>query len=132
MVSRSFVIGVLSLWYLEVISGFKTANAPVGFSGRIAALLRVQLHAAGSGVERPSRILDENKNEDENRINVIFVDDDDDVVNDDPQAKSTSRGGNWFDKVKPQSRQRLIAEGQSRAVANKMKREPSQDKKRRR
>jgi predicted RNA-binding protein with RPS1 domain len=84
-------------------------------------------------LDRPSTFLDDNA-DDEDSSTASFIDDDDEDDDDDdndygdePATKPSSR----WQSLNPKIKQRLIEKGQAKAIANKAKREPKQDKKRR-
>jgi hypothetical protein len=84
-------------------------------------------------LDRPSTFLDDN-DDDEDSPTIEFIDGDDDDEDDDddddgdgPVTKPSSR----WQSLNPKIKQRLIEKGQAKAIANKAKREPKLDKKRR-
>ena len=80
-----------------------------------------------SDFERPGTFLDE---EDDSGINVVFLDEDDDDE-DDEDDEPKGEGRSRWENLKPSVKKRLIEKGQAKAIANKKKREPAAEKKRR-
>jgi hypothetical protein len=116
-----------------IVASFRCCSGPSGTTRSGSQILLSEL----SGFERPVTFLDDSNNSKEEDnvvaaadINVVFIDDDV-AMNDKKVPNGTSRGGNWFEKLKPKVKQRLAEKGQVKAIANKMKRESSDDKKRR-
>lgn len=118
-----------------IVAPFRCCSGPSGTRSSGSQILLSEL----SGFERPPvTFLDDSNNSKEEDnvvaaadINVVFIDED--VAMNDKKVPNggTSRGGNWFEKLKPKVKQRLAEKGQVKAIANKMKRESSDDKKRR-
>ena len=83
-------------------------------------------------IPRPPTFLDE---DDDGDLNILFIDEDDedyDDGDDEPEAeKPTGEGRKRWENLNPKIKQRLIEMGQAKAIASKKKREPAQDKKRR-
>jgi len=82
-----------------------------------------------SDFERPGTFLDEDE-EDDGGINIVFINDDDDDVEEETK-KPKGQGRQRWENLKPAVKKRLIEEGQAKAIANKKKREPAAEKKRR-
>jgi hypothetical protein len=81
-------------------------------------------------IERPPTFLDERG--DDGDVNVLFVEDsDDEDAETTTETKETGVGRRRWENLNPKIKQRLIEKGQEKAIANKQKRESSQDKKRR-
>lgn len=78
-----------------------------------------------SDFDRPSTFLDEEV--DGGDITISFVDED----SEDEEEKKDGQGRKRWENLNPKIKQRLIERGQEKAIANKKKREPAQDKKRR-
>ena len=128
---------------MEVASGFNTiVTASLRSKSQCVSLSRSQLHSEGSDKERTSTFLDDGNNKEQGSyanadINVVFIDeedadvDDTNMVNSDEAPMEPSKGRNWFENIKPKFKKRLLEEGQAKAIANKKKREPSEDKRRR-
>ena len=76
--------------------------------------------------DRPSTFLDEDLDDDD--LNVTFLDEDD---SDQEDAKPNGEGRNRWENLNPKVKQRLVERGQAKAIANKKKREPASEKKRR-
>lgn len=73
--------------------------------------------------------------DDNNNLVWIDEDDDDDEVEDEepqPTKAAAATSSRRWNKLNARIKERIIQEGQARAIANKKKREPAQDKKRRR
>lgn len=83
-----------------------------------------------SDFERPGTFLDE---DDDAGINVVFIDEDDDMDDDDDDddERAKGKGRQRWENLKPSVKKRLIEKGQAKAIANKKKREPAAEKKRR-
>ena len=82
-----------------------------------------------SDFERPGTFLDE---DDDAGINVVFIDEDDDMDDDDDEdERPKGKGRQRWENLKPSVKKRLIEKGQAKAIANKKKREPAAEKKRR-
>ena len=82
-------------------------------------------------IERPPTFLDDDDEEDDDDdgFTVRFLDESD---NEGPNSDTPQRKGyNRWESLNPKIKKRLIQEGQARAIANKKKREPAADKKRR-
>ena len=82
-------------------------------------------------IERPPTFLDERNNEDD--LGVLFVHDESDDYEErtsQPGKKEKGAGRKRWEALNPKIKQRLIEQGQERAIANKKKREPAGDKKR--
>lgn len=79
-------------------------------------------------IERPSTFLDEKG--DDGDLNVLFFDDSEEEASDTSESQKGAGRQRW-ENLNPKIKQRLIEKGQARAVANKKKREPALDKKRR-
>ena len=120
---------------MEVTYGFNAIVAPLRCSGLSGTRSGSQILSERSDIERPATFLDGSNGKEEDNIaaaDIIVVFIDDDVANDEKKLPNArSRGGNWFEKLKPKVKQRLAEKGQVKAIANKMKRESSDDKKRR-
>ena len=87
-----------------------------------------------SDIERPPTFLDDHEenayDEDEDDFTVTFLDDL--KAEEAPQTGEPERKGlKRWQSLNPKIKQRLIEKGQARAIANKKKREPVADKKRR-
>jgi len=80
--------------------------------------------------ERPTTFLDEEDGDEEDRINIVFIDDDDKQEEEDRSDKNGVGRKRW-ENLRPNIKKRLIEKGQAKAIANKQKREPAADKKRR-
>jgi hypothetical protein len=106
-----FVLVLLSLaMAMSASTAFSFFQAPRPSRSCITSLQVV------NDLDRPSTFLDAN------------ADDDDDAdVDDEPATKPSSR----WQSLNPKIKQRLIEKGQAKAIANKAKREPRVDKKRR-
>src|SRR5210317_39016 len=76
--------------------------------------------------DRPSTFLDEDFEDD--IVSVTFVDEDE---KDEGEFKPKGEGRKRWENLNPKIKQRLIERGQAKAIANKKKREPARDKKRR-
>ncbi len=141
MRSRFFLIGIAGLCRAEVASGFNIiVSTPFRCSSQCVSLSRSQLHSEASDLERPSTFLDDDSRKEQGSyaaadINVVFIDEDDvddrDSVNGNEASRGRPKGRNWFENLKPKFRKRLLEQGQAKAIANKKKREPSEDKRRR-
>ena len=82
-----------------------------------------------SDFERPGTFLDE---DDDAGINVVFMDEDDNMDDDDEDdERPKGKGKQRWENLKPSVKKRLIEKGQAKAIANKKKREPAAEKKRR-
>jgi hypothetical protein len=79
-------------------------------------------------IERPPTFLDEKG--DDGDLSVLFVEDSEEKVAEE-STKEKGAGRQRWENLNPKMKQRLIEKGQERAVANKQKREPAADKKRR-
>jgi hypothetical protein len=88
--------------------------------GRISSGLAVT-----SDFDRPTTFLDEDVGDED--INVTFIDESEEEEKEKPEPQGRKRWENLNPKVK----QRMIEQGEEKAIANKKKREPAQDKKRR-
>ena len=85
-----------------------------------------------SDLDRPSTFLD--NDEDDDDINVVFIDEDDDMDDEDDEEDGKlvkGAGRSRWENLKPSIKKRLIEKGQTKAIANKKKREPAAEKKRR-
>ena len=94
---------------------------------------RRKLGGEANDFDSSSVYLDESAyddDDDENDINFLFDD------SDDPDKNNKKEGGGAlgrqrWDNIRPTIKKRLIEKGQAKAIANKKKREPAADKKRR-
>ena len=94
-------------------------------------------------IGRPPTFLDEHSGDDDDEdlgVTINWIDEEDDDVNDDMlsidgngdgREAQVSPGRQRWENLNPNVKQRLIEKGQAKAVANKKKREPKMDKKRR-
>lgn len=79
-------------------------------------------------IPRPPTFLDESEDGD---LNVLFLSSEDDDEDDtEATQKPQGAGKKRWESLNPKVKQRLIEKGQSKAIANKKKREPAADKKR--
>jgi hypothetical protein len=76
-------------------------------------------------IQRPPTFLDD---EDDGDVKVTFLSEQEDEQDD---SKPSGEGRKRWDNLNPKIKQRLIEKGEAKAVDNKKKREPIQDKKRR-
>ena len=76
-------------------------------------------------LDRPSN------NDDDDSPTVEFLEDDDEDDDDDDGDESATQPSSRWQSLNPKIKQRLIEKGQAKAIANKAKREPKLDKKRR-
>ena len=84
-----------------------------------------------SDFERPGTFLDEDE-EDDGGINIVFINEDDEAAEEEEETKKPKgQGRQRWENLKPAVKKRLIEEGQAKAIANKKKREPAAEKKRR-
>ena len=86
--------------------------------------------SVASDVERPPSFLEDDDDDD---IRVTFIDeqDDDDDDDDDDDEQPRGEGRQRWENLNPKIKERLVEKGQAKAIANKKKREPAGDKKRR-
>jgi hypothetical protein len=75
--------------------------------------------------DRPSTFLDEDAGDDD--ISITFVDE----SGEEEEGKREPQGRKRWENLNPKVKQRMIEQGEEKAIANKKKREPAQDKKRR-
>jgi len=77
--------------------------------------------------------LDGHDDDEDDRINIVFIDDDDndDKEEDEDRSDKNGIGRKRWENLRPNIKKRLIEKGQAKAIANKQKREPAADKKRR-
>lgn len=91
-------------------------------------------------IERPSTFLDEKG--DDSDLGVLFIDeadgaedeeaeDEDEESAEETPQKEKGAGRRRWENLNPKIKQRLVEKGQAKAIANKKKREPARDKKRR-
>lgn len=92
---------------------------------RRKATLSLRSSSNPTDFDRPSTFLDEDIDAD---VNVTFLDED---GNDQGDSKPKGEGRKRWENLNPKIKQRLIERGQAKAIANKKKREPASDKKRR-
>lgn len=109
---------------LALLATLSAASAFVGQSPKRNHIARCA--SDSTDFDRPSTFLDEDLDDD--NIKVTFLNEDD---NDDEDPKPTGEGRKRWENLNPKIKQRLIERGQAKAVANKKKREPAADKKRR-
>jgi len=141
-IGGSCVLYLLYVKFVQV-SGFQTGvqNSRIS-NGVCRPLLLLQSSTSQSrrlsevsDFERPSTFLDGgDDDEDENdRINIVFIDDDDDddKEKDEDRSDKNGIGRKRWENLRPNIKKRLIEKGQAKAIANKQKREPAADKKRR-
>jgi hypothetical protein len=76
---------------------------------------------------RPPTFLDEQEGGEDGDINVTFLDEEDD----DDDTPTTGEGRKRWEALDPKIKERLVEKGQAKAIANRKKREPAADKKRR-
>ncbi len=81
-------------------------------------------------IERPSTFLDE-RVDDGDLGGVLSVEESDDYEETSSGTNEKGPGRKRWEALNPKIKQRLIEQGQERAIANKKKREPASDKKRR-
>ncbi len=129
------MLGLLLLLTIDLVSGFQ-ASCPARAFKSTTTTRRLSSEDQISDFERPGTFLDED-DEDDSGINVVFIDDedemddmDDDEEEDDEPATKGQGKARW-ENLKPSVKKRLIEKGQAKAVANKKKREPAAEKKRR-
>lgn len=79
-------------------------------------------------IERPPTFLDERA--DAGDLNVLFVDESEEE-GDDSSEQEKGAGRRRWENLNPKIKQRLVERGQAKAIANKQKREPARDRKRR-
>ena len=133
------VVALLVILTLELVlvSGFQATSG----AGRPLLLQssRTSLSLSEDDVsdfERPTTFLDKDEDDDEG-INVVFLDKDDDFDEDDEEEEddddepAKGEGRSRWENLKPSVKKRLVQTGQAKAIANKKKREPAADKKRR-
>ena len=108
------------------IAFLSTASGLVAKSRHINHSLSCRFSSNPTDFDRPSTFLDEDF-EDENS-SVSFLDEDD---NNNAEIKPKGEGRKRWENLNPKIKQRLIERGQAKAIANKKKREPARDKKRR-
>ena len=109
-------------------------------SSAMTVLLQADSSSGSSDFDRPSTFLDENDEDDGAAdINIVWLDEEDEEEEDGPTvfdaatakiANKKNKKSRW-DKLNPKIKQKLIEKGQAKAIANKAKREPAQQKKRR-
>ena len=111
-------------------------------SSAMTVILQADSSSGSSDFDRPSTFLDEN-DEDEGAtdINIVWLDEEDEEDEDGPTvfdaatAKTNNDNNNKkksrWEKLNPKIKQKIIEKGQAKAIANKAKREPAQQKKRR-
>jgi hypothetical protein len=81
---------------------------------------------------RPPTFLDEQEDGEDGDINVTFLDEEeDDDDEDDDDTPITGEGRKRWEALDPKIKERLVEKGQAKAIANRKKREPAADKKRR-
>ena len=119
---------------LVLVSGFQAtsgAGRPLLLQSSTTTSLRLS-EDQSSDFERPATFLDE---EDDDGINVVFMDDnfdnDDDEEDDDDDEAAKGKGRSRWENLNKSVKKRLVDKGQAKAIANKKKREPAADKKRR-
>jgi hypothetical protein len=79
-------------------------------------------------IDRPPTFLDQRLADDDD-LNIVFIDESDEAEA--PEAKGKGTGRQRWENLNPKVKERLIKDGQQKAIANKKKREPAEDKKRR-
>jgi len=110
-------------------------------SSAMTVLLQADSSSGSSDFDRPSTFLDEKGDEDDGAtdINIVWLDEEDEEEEDGPTvfdavtAKTDNEKNkkNRWEKLNPKIKQKNIEKGQAKAIANKAKREPAQQKKRR-
>lgn len=110
----------LLLTTLPIVSSF------VGQLGQRHQIVSFRSSSNQSDFDRPATFLDEDS--DDGDINVTFLDEKD---YDDKESAPKGQGRKRWENLNPNVKERLIARGQAKAIANKKKREPARDKKRR-
>jgi hypothetical protein len=78
-------------------------------------------------IDRPSTFLDQQP-ADEYDPNVLFIEEAEEETT---ESNENGSGRQRWENLNPKLKQRLIEKGQQKAIANKKKREPAGDKKRR-
>ena len=120
-------LALLLIFTIEqiLVSGFQTKNSAFRFFLAEPFTTTCKLSKDHiSDFERPATFLDE---EEDNGVNIVFIDEDDDKLD----AKRKGRGRSRWENLKPSVKKRIIEQGQAKAIANKKKREPASEKKRR-
>lgn len=135
---RQILLLVLIAVEAVFVSAFQTNHAaarfvvvqPTSSAAASATSLRLSEDQI-SDFERPGTFLDED--DDDSGINVVFIDEDDDDDDDDEDEdeKPKGKGRSRWENLKPSIKKKLIEKGQAKAIANKKKREPAAEKKRR-
>lgn len=134
----TIMIASFRFWTLTCCALALLVTQPTSTLALIPVSSKVFSTRSGLGVvrdiERPPTFLDERNNDDED-LNVLFVNDDDDDDEYEERTSQTAKkekgaGRKRWEALNPKIKQRLIADGQARAIANKKKREPASDKKR--
>lgn len=143
MVLIQFIGGSCCLYLLSVkfvlVSGFHAGVGNSRISNDVCRpLLLLQSSTSRrlsevSDFERPSTFLDGHDDDEDDRINIVFIDDDDndDKEEDEDRSDKNGIGRKRWENLRPNIKKRLIEKGQAKAIANKQKREPAADKKRR-
>lgn len=126
---------------------YRYSSSGTTWTSTSATMIQQQQHA-DSEFDRPSTFLDRDfENEDNDTefddadINIVWLDevqnDDDDadgptlVADTTKQPPSKNNKKNRWERLNPKIKEKLIERGQVKAIANKAKRVPAQDKKRR-
>jgi len=136
----SLLLVLLVLLTIELVwvSGFQTKNGatrPILLnSSTTSRRLSERLSEDQiSDFDRPDTFLDD---EDDGGINVVFIDEgnginDNEKNEEDNENPAEGKGRSRWENLKPSVKKRLVEKGQAKAIANKKKREPAADKKRR-
>jgi hypothetical protein len=113
----------IMLFSKTLLSVYLTASASSALIAQSPTNVRIATRlAAASDFERPSTFLDEDD------IKITFIDE---SGGDSDEDKPKGEGRKRWENLNPKIKQRLVERGQEKAIANKKRREPSNDKKRR-
>jgi len=129
--SSSLFLVLLVLFTVEqiLVFGFEAKiGAARLFSVRPSTITRRLSNDQISDFDRPDTFLDE---EEDGNVNVLFIDEDGEIDDSKQEKQAEGKGRSRWENLKPSVKKRLIEKGQTKAIANKKKREPASEKKRR-
>jgi hypothetical protein len=125
MTVSAFLLAV-SIWTCSAVSTDAFLARPMAESRSLSSRIHVT-----QDIERPPTFLDEDDEDEDGGGTITFLNEHDDEENDEEKEEKPSLGRQRWENLNPKIKQRLVEKGEAKAIANKKKREPSADKKRR-